>query len=141
MNLRNFILSLFFMSMAHIVLGQAAIALVSKEINSFSISSKKDPCFDEESEADCQDQEAALSQSVSDEVNLASSAVIRSAECDSNSCTGVQCLLRGSCGFGAIYLSSNVSIFSSDFLVHYSEFNPDPFAGFNPSPPTRPPIS
>lgn len=141
MNFRRLILSLFFMSMGHIVLGQAAVALISTEINSSTQRSEKDPCVDEETEADCQDQEAALSQSASDKDNFASDAVIKAAECDSNSCAGVECLLRGSCGFGAIYLSSNVSIFSSDFLARYSEFIPDPFSGFNPSPPTRPPIS
>lgn len=138
MNLRRLILALFFLSLGHMVFGQAALALAEAEKEGISQTRAEDPCADEERDTDCPDEEKAFSEVPASDI----AAILSSAsDCNSNSCTGPECFTRGPCGSAAVHLGSKVSIPWPEPVALYFEFLPQAAQGPDPSPPIRPPIS
>jgi hypothetical protein len=141
MNFRRIILALFFLSLGHMVFGQAALAVISSETKAVSRADTEDPCADEEKEADCPDEEA-FSQAPSNKDGVAPMATLHStSDCESNSCTGPECFIRGSCGGAAVHLGNKVTISSPEPVALYFDFVPQAAQGPDPLQPIKPPIS
>lgn len=139
MNFRRLILSLMFLSLGQMVFGQTVLAWTMADAKSITSINAKEPCAGEENEADCPDEERALSQDQS--VENAIPIITSASDCKSNSCTGSECFIRGSCGSPAIHVCSKVLIPWIESLALYLEFLPQMVEGPDPSPPIRPPIS
>lgn len=140
MKLRRLFLALFFLSLSQMVLAEAALALVAAEARTVSQTATDDPCADEEKEADCPDKKA-VSQVPADSEGLPLATLRTASDCESNSCTGTECFIRGSCGSIAVYLGNKFSISGCELVSIYSDFIPHAAQGPDPSQPIRPPIS
>lgn len=140
MNLRRLFLALFFLSLSHMVLAEAALAFAAAEAKAVSQAATDDPCSDEEKETDCPDKEA-ISQTPTDSEGHPVATLRSASDCESNSCTGTECFIRGSCGSIAVYLGNKFSISGCERVSNYSAFIPQAAQGPDPSQPIRPPIS
>lgn len=136
---RRFIFILFFLSVGHSVVAEAALSFVS-DINAGSIYGKADPCA-ESAESPC-DGEAELS---SPQPNAPEMLAVVSADFGNNSnsktCSGSQCFLRASCGSIYHLMPANVNLRSLPIGSNHFEFTPPSFDDVFLSLPIKPPIT